>query len=39
VVHLKYPERIPVKANWWVAIPNKPYGAPKEKDNLELAYQ
>jgi len=39
VVYLKYPEGILGKANWWVAIPNKPCGAPKDKDNLELAYQ
>jgi len=39
VVYVKYPEGISEKANWRVAIPNKPRGAPKDKDNLELAYQ
>ena len=39
VVYLKYPEGVPGKANWWVAIPNKHRGALEDKDNLELAYQ
>ena len=39
VVYLKYPEGISGKANWWAAIPNKSRGAPKDKDNLKLAYQ
>ena len=39
MVYVKYPEGISGKANWWVAIPNKPRGAPKDKENLELAYQ
>ena len=39
MVYVKYPEGILGKVNWWVAIPNKPHGAPKDKDNLELAYQ
>ena len=39
VVYVKYSEGISGKANWWVAIPNKPRGAPKDKENLELAYQ
>jgi len=39
VVYVKYPEGILGKANWWVAIPNKPRGAAKDKDNLEFAYQ
>jgi len=39
VVYLKYPEGIPGTANWWATIPNKPHRTPKDKDNLELAYQ
>ena len=39
VVYLEYPEGIPQKENWWVAISNKPRSAPTDKDNLELAYQ
>ena len=38
VVYVKYSEGISGKVNWWVAIPNKPRGAPKDKENLELAY-